>query len=82
MTYEQLKQQKQLILLECVSGSTAYNLNVAGSDIDKKGIFIMPQKQLYGFDRQDQIANSTHDEVYFEIDRFLELLTKNNPNIL
>lgn len=82
MTYEQLKQQKQLILLDCISGSTAYNLNVPGSDIDKKGIFIMPQKQLYGFDRQDQIANSTHDEVYFEIGRFLELLTKNNPNIL
>jgi hypothetical protein len=82
MTYEQLKQKKQLILLDCVSGSTAYNLNVAGSDMDKKGIFIMPQKQLYGFEQQDQIANTTNDEVYFEIGRFLELLTKNNPNIL
>ncbi|RZK98456.1 MAG: nucleotidyltransferase, partial [Pedobacter sp.] len=82
MTYEQLKQRKELILLDCISGSTAYNLNVAGSDVDKKGIFIMPQKQLYGFDRQDQISNATNDEVYFEIGRFLELLTKNNPNIL
>ena len=82
MTYEQLKQQKELILLDCVSGSTAYNLNVAGSDLDKKGIFIMRQEQLYGFERQDQIANATNDEVYFEIGRFLELLTKNNPNIL
>jgi predicted nucleotidyltransferase len=50
--------------------------------VDKKGIFIMPQEQLYGFERQDQIANPTNDEVYFEICRFLELLTKNNPNIL
>ena len=82
MTYGQLKQQKELIMLDCISGSTAYNLNVAGSDVDKKGIFIMPQKQLYGFDQQDQIANATNDEVYFEIGRFLELLTKNNPNIL
>jgi hypothetical protein len=82
MTYDQLKQQKELILLDCISGSTAYNLNVAGSDVDKKGIFIMPQKQLYGFDQQDQIANANNDEVYFEIGRFLELLTKNNPNIL
>ncbi|MGY4539882.1 hypothetical protein ACVW0P_004323 [Mucilaginibacter sp. UYNi724] len=82
MTYEQLKRKRELILLDCISGSTAYNLNVAGSDVDKKGIFIMPQKQLYGFDRQDQIANATNDEVYFEIGRFLELLTKNNPNIL
>jgi hypothetical protein len=82
MTYEQLKQRKELILLDCISGSTAYNLNVAGSDVDKKGIFIMPQKQLYGFEQQEQIANATNDEVYFEIGRFLDLLTKNNPNIL
>lgn len=82
MTYEQLKKQKELILMDCVSGSTAYNLNIASSDVDKKGIFIMSQKQLYGFEQQDQIANATNDEVYFEIGRFLELLTKNNPNIL
>lgn len=82
MTYRQLQQQRQLILLDCISGSTAYNLRVAGSDTDKKGIFIMPQKQLYGFTRQEQIANDSNDEVYFEISRFLELLTKNNPNIL
>ena len=49
MTYEQPKERKELILLDCISGSTAYNLNVAGSDVDKKGIFIMPQKQLYSF---------------------------------
>ncbi|MGX5688332.1 DNA polymerase beta superfamily protein [Arcticibacter tournemirensis] len=82
MTYDQLKQKKELILLDCISGSTAYNLNVAGSDVDKKGVFIMPQEQVYGFEQQDQIANATNDEVYFEISRFLELLTKNNPNIL
>lgn len=82
MNYTSLKQQQHLLLLDCVSGSTAYNLNIAGSDLDKKGIFIMPQRQLYGFYHQDQIANESNDEVYFEIKRFLELLTKNNPNIL
>ena len=82
MDYKELKLRKELILLDCVSGSTAYNLNVARSDVDKKGIFMMPQKQLYGFERQEQIANATNDEVYFEIGRFLDLLVKNNPNIL
>ncbi|MBL4675486.1 MAG: nucleotidyltransferase domain-containing protein [Mucilaginibacter sp.] len=82
MTYGQLLQKRDIILLDCVSGSTAYNLNTPSSDIDKKGIFILPQRDLYGFNYQDQIANSTNDEVYFEIKRFLELLTKNNPNIL
>jgi hypothetical protein len=82
MDYKELKLRKEFILLDCVSGSTAYNLNVVGSDVDKKGIFMMPQKQLYGFERQEQIANATNDEVYFEIGRFLDLLVKNNPNIL
>lgn len=82
MTFDYLKQNPQWLLLDCISGSTAYNLNVIGSDTDKKGIFIMSQKQLYGFVQTTQVANESNDEVYFEIGRFLELLTKNNPNIL
>jgi len=82
MVYEELKNRSDLILLDCISGSTAYNLKIEGSDVDKKGIFIMPQRQLYGLTQQDQIANESNDEVYFEIGRFIELLTKNNPNIL
>jgi len=82
MTFNQLLQQKEFILLDCVSGSHAYNLNLPDSDTDKKGIFILPRKELYGFEFQEQVSNETNDEVYFEIKRFLELLTKNNPNIL
>jgi len=82
MTYPQLLQQRQFILLDCISGSHAYNLNLPHSDVDKKGIFILPRAELYGFDYQEQVANESNDEVYFEIRRFLELLTKNNPNIL
>lgn len=82
MTFEELKQREELVLLDCVSGSTAYNLAVEGSDVDKKGVFIMPLQQLYGFGQQDQVANATNDETYFEVGRFLDLLEKNNPNIL
>jgi hypothetical protein len=32
--------------------------------------------------KEEQLSNSTHDESYFEIRRFIELLAKNNPNIL
>jgi hypothetical protein len=82
MTFEGLKQQPELLLLDCISGSHAYNLAIATSDIDKKGIFILPQRELYGYGNTEQVANATNDEVYFEIARFLDLLTKNNPNIL
>jgi len=30
----------------------------------------------------DQVANETNDETYFEIGKFIDLLCKNNPNIL
>ena len=82
MTFQQLHQQKKFILLDCVSGSNAYNLNLPHSDIDRKGIFISPQKNLYGFGGPEQLTNATNDEVYYEVKRFLELLGKNNPNIL
>jgi hypothetical protein len=82
MTFEQLHHKKQFVLLDCISGSHAYNLNLPGSDIDKKGVFILPENEFYGFDFCEQVANESNDEVYFEIRRFLELLSKNNPNIL
>ncbi|RPD40562.1 DNA polymerase beta superfamily protein [Chitinophaga barathri] len=82
MTYEQLMREPQHLLLKCISGSNAYNLNIPGSDTDYKGIFVLPQQELYGMQYTPQVANETNDEVYFEIGRFMELLCKNNPNIL
>lgn len=70
------------MLLECISGSRAYNLQLPTSDTDIKGVFILPQQELYGMTYTPQVANQSNDEVYFEIKRFLELLEKNNPNIL
>lgn len=82
MTFEGLQQQRKYILLECISGSKAYNLQLPASDTDIKGVFILPQQELYGMTYTPQVASSGNDEVYFEIKRFLELLEKNNPNIL
>ena len=82
MTLEQINTQPEHLLLKCISGSRAYNLNIATSDTDIKGIFVLPQKELYGLKYTQQVANETNDEVYVEIGRFVELLSKNNPNIL
>lgn len=82
MTFEQLGIQPQHLLLKCISGSRTHNLNVATSDTDIKGIFVLPQKELYGLSYTEQMSNETNDEVYIEIGRFIELLCKNNPNIL
>lgn len=82
MTYEQLMQEPQHLLLKSISGSRAYNLSLPSSDTDIKGIYVLPQHALYGFSQVPQVSSERNDEVFFEIGRFMELLCKNNPNIL
>ncbi|RYY31724.1 MAG: nucleotidyltransferase [Chitinophagaceae bacterium] len=82
MTFESLKRQKEYLLLDCISGSQAYNLALPESDTDKKGVFILPKNQFFGFEQPQQLNNDSNDEVYFELKRLIELLLKNNPNIL
>ena len=81
MTINDLKEQG-LILYECISGSRAYGLDTETSDTDIKGVFYLPKKQFYGLHYTAQIANETNDEVYYELGRYVELLVRNNPNIL
>jgi len=81
MTIEELK-QKDLIILECLSGSKAYGLDTPTSDTDIKGVFILPKSEFYGLSYISQVNNESNDVVYYELGRFLELLSVNNPNIL
>lgn len=81
MTIAELE-ERQLIIYKCVVGSKAYGLDVPGSDTDIRGVFLLPQNDFYGFDYVPQVSDETNDEVYYELGRFLDLLAKNNPNIL
>jgi hypothetical protein len=81
MTPEDL-QQRGLILLECLSGSRAYGTDTPESDTDTRGIFIAPRELFYGLSFPEQISDATNDTTFYEIGRFIELLVKNNPNIL
>ena len=81
MTIEYLKEHN-LIILECISGSKAYGLETPGSDTDIKGVFLLPKKDFYGLEYTPQVSNSTNDVVYYELGRYMELLSVNNPNIL
>lgn len=71
-----------LILFETLSGSRAYGLDTPESDTDIKGVFILPKEDFYGFHYVPQVNNPTSDIVFYELGRFLELLEKNNPNLL
>jgi uncharacterized protein len=81
MTVEELK-NKGLIIFECISGSKAYGLDTPQSDTDIKGVFVLPENDLFGLHYLPQVNNETNDIVYYELGRFVELLLKNNPNIL
>lgn len=81
MTIEELR-KKGWIILECISGSRAYGLNTPSSDTDIKGVFLLPKEEYYGLNYIPQIANETNDIVFYEFNRFMELLSVNNPNIL
>jgi hypothetical protein len=81
MTIQYLKFQN-LILFEVISGSRSFGLDTPTSDTDIKGVYYLPKEKFFGLDYIPQISNETNDEVYYEIGRFVELLLKNNPNIL
>lgn len=81
MTLKELKKSGNIIF-ECISGSRAYNLATPTSDTDIRGVFILPKEKFYSLEYVGQINNETNDVVYYELRKFIELCSKNNPNIL
>ena len=82
MTFEQVHNNQQVLLLQCISGSKAYGLDTPQSDTDIRGVFILDKKEYYGLDYIEQVENTTNDVIYYELKRFMELLARNNPNML
>lgn len=74
--------QEAKVLLSALSGSHAYGLNTPQSDIDIRGVFLLPQQKLYGFHYIEQVSDNKNDTIYYELGRFLYLVSRNNPNIL
>ncbi|WP_338790283.1 nucleotidyltransferase domain-containing protein [Bernardetia sp. MNP-M8] len=78
---ETLKKEN-LILLEALAGSKAYGTDLPTSDTDIKGIFILPKEKFYGLEYIPQVSDEKNDVVFYEIKRFIELLSKNNPSAI
>jgi uncharacterized protein len=82
LTFDEIRDNKNFLLLKCISGSKAYGLNTPQSDTDLKGVFLLPQKNLYGLNHPEQVSDEKQDETYFELGRFIQLLLTNNPTII
>lgn len=81
MNLEQLK-KSGWIIYECIVGSHLYNTNKEGSDIDIKGIYIQPTNEILADRYIPQISDDKQDTTYYEIGRFIELISDANPNML
>ena len=81
LTIEQIKDNGWLIF-EAITGSKAYGLDTAKSDTDIRGVFVLPKELFYSLEYLPQVSNESNDIVYYELKRFMELLSKNNPNII
>jgi uncharacterized protein len=81
LTIDAIKRNGWLIF-EVITGSKAYGLDTEKSDTDIRGVFVLPKHLFYGLEYTPQVNNETNDIVYYELRRFIELLSKNNPNIL
>jgi uncharacterized protein len=71
------------VVFRCVVGSRAYGLSSHASDVDARGVYLPPAAlhwSLYGV--PEQLENKDTDEVYWELQKFVVLGLKANPNIL
>lgn len=71
------------VIYSCVVGSRAYGLDEDSSDVDKRGIYLPPAEMhwsLYGV--PEQLENKSTEECYWELQKFLTLALKANPNVL
>ncbi len=71
------------IIYRCVIGSRAYGLDDDASDTDRRGIFLPPADlhwSLYGVPAQ--IEDDLTRDTYWELQKFLVLALKANPNVL
>ena len=71
------------VIFQCIIGSQAYGLADSESDVDRRGIYLPPaqlQWSLYGV--PEQLECHETQEAYWELQKFIILALKANPNVL
>jgi len=71
------------VIYRCVMGSRAYGLETDDSDTDVRGIFIAPAELHWSlFGAPEQFEDNASQSCYWELQKFLSMALKANPNIL
>jgi len=82
MNLEELK-KSGYIIFKCIAGSHSYGLQNINSDIDERGLYILPLNQrlsILNFDQE--IGNEKQDIKYYDIHKYFKLAIDCNPNII
>jgi predicted nucleotidyltransferase len=76
---------RPFIIYRCQVGSKAFGLATENSDDDLRGIYLPPARlhwSLFALPEQIESNAGGVDEVYWELEKFLKLALKANPNVL
>jgi hypothetical protein len=74
---------ESFIIYRCVVGSRAYGLDNDESDIDRRGIYLAPAELQWSlFGAPEQFEDNATQSCYWELQKFLTMALKANPNIL
>ncbi|WP_199249263.1 DNA polymerase beta superfamily protein [[Phormidium] sp. ETS-05] len=71
------------IIYRCIVGSRSFGLDDQNSDTDRRGIYLPPAQMHWSiFGVPEQLESKQTEECYWEIQKFLTLALKANPNVL
>jgi uncharacterized protein len=74
---------ESFIIYRCVMGSQAYGLDTEESDVDRRGIYLAPAELQWSlFGAPEQFEDNAAQAVYWELQKFLTMALRANPNIL
>ncbi|MDQ1011646.1 putative nucleotidyltransferase [Streptomyces sp. V4I23] len=70
-------------IYSCVMGSRAFGLATESSDTDRRGVFLAPTALYWRFVKPPtHVEGPAEEQFSWELERFLELALRANPNIL
>jgi len=71
------------VIFRCVVGSRAFGLDHDASDVDRRGIYLPPARMHWSlFGVPEQLESPETEECYWELQKFITLALKANPNVL
>jgi predicted nucleotidyltransferase len=71
------------VIYRCVVGSRAFGLDEPDSDVDRRGIYLPPAEAHWSlFGVPEQLEDQAAQSCYWELQKFLTLALRANPNVL